>query len=226
MHLRSLLLSRDRETIAVLTWALGDLGLTTELHDSVPAARLRAETQKYDAILVDCDVPAGLEFLESTGEMLANAQTVTFAVVNNDLGIAVAMQHGANLALQKPLSLEQARSTFREAYGMILQERRTHSRYGVDIPARITGLGQSPALGTLLNIGEGGVAFECDTSFLLGTPVTLSFHLPGTTGPLELAADVVWVGTGTAGARFGAMSATLRHRLQTWLLTQGASLTP
>jgi CheY-like chemotaxis protein len=226
MQLRSLLLSRDEDTIAVLTWALEDLGVTTELHDSIPAARHRAEAQKYDAILVDCDVPAGLEFLESTGEMIANSQTVTFAVVNSDIGIATAMQHGANLAIQKPVSLEQVRSTFRAAYSMIMQERRTHTRYSVDVPAKISGLGQSSTLGTLLNISEGGLAFECDTPFLLGTPVTLSFHLPGTTEPLELAGDVIWIGNaGTAGVRFGDISATLRQRLQSWLLTQVASLT-
>jgi hypothetical protein len=158
--------------------------------------------------------------------MLANAQTVTFAVVNSDLGIPAVLQRGANLAMQKPITLDLVRSTLRAAYGMIMEERRTHTRYAVDVPATITGLGQSPAQGTLLNISEGGLAFECDTPFLMGHPVTLAFTLPGARQPVEFGGEIVWLGrSGTAGIRFGAISATLRQSLQDWLLTQVASLT-
>lgn len=226
MELRSLLLSRDEETISVLSWAFEDLGITPELHANIREARSRAETQKFDAIVVDCDVPAGLEFLESTQEMLANCQTVTFAIVNSDLGIATVLQRGANMALQKPITLDMVRSTLRAAYGMIMEERRTHTRFSVDVPAKITGLGQSPAHGVLLNISEGGLAFECDTPFLLGHPVTLAFTLPGTKEALEVGGEIVWLGkSGTAGIRLGAISATLRQSLKDWLLTQVASLT-
>jgi len=93
------------------------------------------------------------------------------------------------------------------------------------VPTKITGLG-SPAQGTLLNISEGGLAFESDTPFLLGHPVTLTFTLPGTKEPLEVGGEIVWLGkSGSAGIRFGAISATLRQRLTDWLLTQVASLT-
>jgi CheY-like chemotaxis protein len=223
MELRSLLLSQDSEMIDVLQTALGDLGIGVELYSSSSWALEDVRQHKFDAVIVDCDTAGGTEFLNSVRNSPSNSRSLTFAIVSSDIGLPVAFQMGANLALQKPISVDTARSSLRAAYGLIMQERRRYFRYPVDLPVQVCPDEETILNAIAINVSEGGMALKCERELQANSLVRLSFYLPGTNSGMELGATVVWKDPlGRAGVRFESPSVTTRHRLNEWLESQMA----
>jgi CheY-like chemotaxis protein len=223
MELRSLLLSQDEEMIDVLQRALGDLGISVEVYSSSSWAREDVRQHKFDAVIVDCDTEGGTEFLKSVQNSPSNSRSLTFAIVSSDIGLPAAFQLGANLALQKPITVDIARSSLRAAYGLIMQERRRYFRYPVDLPVQVCPDEQTILNATAINVSEGGMAIKCERELGQNSLVKLSFYLPGTQSGMELNATVVWKDPlGRAGVRFEALNVTTRHRLNEWLEAQVA----
>jgi CheY-like chemotaxis protein len=223
MELRSLLLSQDEEMIDVLQQALGDLGIAVEVYSSSSWAQDDVRQHKFDAVLVDCDTDGGTDFLKCIQTSPSNSRSLTFAIVSSDIGLPAAFQMGANLALQKPITLDVARSSLRAAYGLIMQERRRYFRYPVDLPVQISPDEQIILNATAINLSEGGMALKCERELQANSLVNLSFYLPGTNSGMELKAVVVWKDPlGRAGVRFDSPSVTTRHRLNEWLEAQVA----
>lgn len=209
--------------IDVLQQALSDLGIAVEVFSSSSLAYENERQHKFDAVIVDCDTDGGTDFLKSIQTSLTNAQSLALAVVSSDIGLPAAFQMGANLALQKPLSLDAVRSSLRTAYGLILQERRRHFRYPVDLPVQIYPDEQTIIHATAINLSEGGMALKCERELSDNSQVKLSFYLPGTKSGMELHAIVIWKDPlGRIGVRFDAPNVTTRHRLNEWLEAQVA----
>jgi DNA-binding response OmpR family regulator len=225
MEMRSLLLSQDAEMIDVLQRALGDLGIGVELYSTASWAGEDVREHKFDAVIVDCEVQGATEFLERVRKTSANSHSLTFAIVNSDTGLPAAFQMGANLALQKPITVDRARSSLRAAYGLIMQERRRYFRYPVETSVQISHEERTVIRGTVLNVSEGGMALKSDTELQLNRLVKLKYYLPGIKGELEMKGLVVWKDEmGRAGVRFEALSPTMRQQLSEWLLAQASAL--
>lgn len=223
MELRSLLLSQDEEIIEVLQHALGDLGIGVEVYSNSAWADEDVREHKFDAVIVDCDIPGGPDFLNTVRSTASNARSLTFAIVSSDIGLPAAFQMGANLALQKPITLDTARSGLRAAYGLIMQERRRYFRYPIDLPVQVHPDETTIIHATAMNISEGGMALKCERDLQMNGLVQLSFHLPGVKQEMDMRALVVWKDPlGRAGVRFDSPSVTTRHRLSEWLMAQVA----
>ena len=221
MEMRSLLLSQDPDMIDVLQRALGDLGIGVELYSTASWAGEDVRQHKFDAVIVDCEVQGATEFLDKVRKTACNSRSVTFAIVNSDTGLPAAFQMGANLALQKPITVDRARSSLRAAYGLIMQERRRFFRYPVDLPVQISPDERTVLRATAVNISEGGMALKSDSDLQLNGLVKLSYYLPGIKGEMEMRAAIVWKDPmGHVGLRFEALSVTTRQRLSEWLLAQ------
>src|SRR5258707_11975572 len=121
MELRALLLSQDTEMIEILRLALEDLGIDAEVYPTAPWAGEDIAVHRFDAVIVDFDVAAADEFLRGVRKSPSNNHSLTFAIVNREIGLPAAFALGANLALQKPITLESARNSLRAAYGLIMQ---------------------------------------------------------------------------------------------------------
>ncbi len=121
MELRSLLLSQDQPMIDVLQRALLDLGIGVEVYSTAEWAREDLSDSHFDAVIVDCDVSGAASILEMLHSSANNSRALTFAITNADSGLHNAFGLGANLALQKPITVERARSSLRAAYGLIMQ---------------------------------------------------------------------------------------------------------
>src|SRR4051794_20412279 len=120
MELRSLLLSQDDQMIEVMQKALHDLGIGAEVYSTADWAREDLQRHKFDAVIVDCDVDGSSDLLRSVRTTPSNSRSLTFAIVGGEVGIQSALGMGANLALEKPVSLDHARSSLRAAYGLIM----------------------------------------------------------------------------------------------------------
>jgi DNA-binding response OmpR family regulator len=221
MELRSLLLSQDEGIVDVMQRALLDLGIGVEVYSTADWAREDLSDSKFDAVIVDCDVSGASGLLEMVRGSSSNARALTFAIVNADEGLHTAFQLGANLALQKPISVDRARSSLRAAYGLIMQERRHYFRHPVDIAVRLWVADKPQIVANTLNISEGGMAIRCHDDLPLNGIVKLTFMLPGQRAEVEVRAALVWKDTrGHAGLKFEPMLPQTREYLNDWILEQ------
>ena len=211
--------------IDVVQRALVDLGIGVEVYSTADWAREDLTDSKFDAVIVDCDVTGGPGLLQMVRGSSSNGRALTFAIVNSDDGLHSAFELGANLALQKPLSLDRARSSLRAAYGLIMQERRRYFRHPVDIAVRVSPNERTQFVANTMNISEGGMAIRCFDDLPLNGMVKLTFLLPGQKADIETRGNVVWKDArGHAGIRFEQMSVTVRQKLNDWLAEQSTFL--
>jgi ActR/RegA family two-component response regulator len=120
MALESLLLSRDNEVIRVLQPALEKLYIGVEVCCGVRSGHEILRTEKFDAIIVDCDdLDGGLQVLEGLRKTSSNRNSVTFAILNGTTTTKQAFQMGANFVLQKPISTLNATRCFSTALNFI-----------------------------------------------------------------------------------------------------------
>jgi DNA-binding response OmpR family regulator len=224
MELRALLLSQDTEMIEILQLALEDLGIGAEVYSTAPWAGEDIADHRFDAVIVDFDVPTADQFLRGVRKSPSNNHSLTFAIVNREIGLPAAFAVGANLALQKPITLESARNSLRAAYGLIMQERRRYFRYAFETLVMISPDEHTSIVGTSINVSEGGMALKSDRELQLNGVVKLAFSLPGVKGEIDARALVVWKDPmGHAGIRFEKLSSTNREKLSEWLLTQATA---
>ncbi|HWR17390.1 MAG TPA: PilZ domain-containing protein [Terriglobales bacterium] len=218
MDVRSLLLTEDQDLTEVFQQALQDLGIGVELYSSASWASEDIRDHKFDALIVDCDVQGAPDFLESIRKSPSNVRSLTFAIVSSDMGLPAAFDRGANLALQKPITLESARSSLRAAYGLIMQERRRYFRCPLDTTVEISPDETTLIRATAMNISEGGMALKSERELQINGLVKARFSLPGVQPEFDLRAIVVWKDAmGRAGLRFESVSTSNREKLCEWL---------
>jgi CheY-like chemotaxis protein len=222
MALESLLLSRDPEVIRVLQPALEKLSIDVEVCRGVSSGQEILRTEKFDAIIVDCDdLKGALTVLEGLRLSASNKNSVTFAILNGSTTTQRAFQMGANFVLQKPISALNARRCFSAAVNFMIRERRRYFRHPVEMPATLSfGEGQRLKV-TLTNLSEGGMAVFFRGPVPKGGVSTVAFKLPGAATPLEPKVQVAWMDeAGRAGLRFIDVSTDARAQLDGWLAEQ------
>jgi CheY-like chemotaxis protein len=222
MALESLLLSRDPDVIRVLQPALEKLSIDVEVCRGVSSGQEILRTEKFDAIIVDCDdLKGALSVLEGLRISASNKNSVTFAILNGSTTTQQAFQMGANFVLQKPITALNARRCFSAAVNFMMRERRRYFRHPVEIPATLSfGEGQRLKV-TLTNLSEGGMAIFFRGPVPKGGVSTVAFKLPGAATPLEPKVQVAWMDeAGHAGLRFIDVSNEARTQLDGWLAEQ------
>ncbi|MGA9798314.1 MAG: PilZ domain-containing protein [Terriglobales bacterium] len=228
MPLESLLLSRDPEVIRVLQPALEKLSIDVEVCRGVSSGQEILRTEKFDAIIVDCDdLKGALSVFEGLRKSASNKNSVTFALLNGITTTQQAFQMGANFVLQKPISALNAKRCLSAAINFMISERRRYFRHPVEMPATISfGEGQK-VKATLTNISEGGMAVFFRASLPKGAVSTVCFKLPGTATPLEPKVQIAWMDdSGRAGLRFVDMDKASRSQLDAWLAEQSGKIDP
>jgi CheY-like chemotaxis protein len=221
MQLESLLLSRDPEVIRLLQPALEKLSIDVEICRGVSSGQEILRTEKFDAVIVDCDdLKGGLDVLASLRKSASNKNSVTFAILNGSTTTQQAFQMGANFVLQKPISALNASRCFHAAVNFMIREQRRYFRHPVEIPATF-GSGEGQKLkATITNISEGGMAIFFRGKYPLGS-VSANFKLPGDATALEPKVQVAWTDdSGRAGLRFVDLPKSFRERLDHWLTEQ------
>ncbi len=138
MPLQSLLLSRDDDVIRVLRRVLNDMEIEVEVCTGSDRASEELARHKYDAVIIDCDdVHGAVDVLRSLRKTRSNKTSTAFALVNGITTLRGAFELGANLALEKPITADRAKHSFRAVHGMMLQERRRYYRHDVDIAVTV-----------------------------------------------------------------------------------------
>ena len=222
MQLESLLLSRDPEVIRVVQPALEKLSIDVEVCRGVNSGEEILRTERFDAIIVDCDdLKGALGVLEGLRNSVSNKNSATFAIVNGTTTTQHAFKMGANFVLQKPISALNARRCFSAAVNFMMRERRRYFRHPVEMPATLSfGEGQKMKV-TVTNLSEGGMAIFFRGPLPKGGVSNVSFNLPGAASALEPTVQVAWLDeSGHAGLRFTVVPKESRAQLDAWLAEQ------
>ncbi len=219
MTLESLLLSQDEELVRVLQPTLEQMSIDVELcHEARTGADILI-TDKFDAVIVDCDdLSGGLAVLQGLRNTPSNKNSVAFAILNGKRTTTQeAFGMGANFVLQKPISSLNASRCFHAALNFMLKERRRYFRQPVKMQVKLTIDGKS-TVATSTNISEGGIALMLHEALPKGAAPMLKFSLPHTDIHMEVEAEVAWADVkGLAGLRFLHVPKSSQQELEYWL---------
>ncbi|MGD0513154.1 MAG: PilZ domain-containing protein [Terriglobales bacterium] len=216
---KALVVSEDAVITKQLSDAMEELALSVEVCGKIADALDRVNHTKLEVAVIDLSLGnQAILFLERVRASASNRTAITFAVTNNSAQTAAALKGGSAFTLQKPLTIEAIRHTFKAAYGLIVRERRRYFRYPISVPAAGTRKGESEIFGKTINISEKGMALSTSTPLAPGTELKIQFTLPDPR--LDLTADckVCWNNDkGQAGLLFVFIASNLASDLQSWL---------
>jgi len=219
MTLDSLILSKDPDLVRVIRPTLEKLSIDVEICHEARAGADILITDKFDAVIVDCDdLSGGLAVLQGLRSTPSNKNSVAFAVLN---GKRTTMQDafgmGANFVLQKPISALNASRCFHAALNFMIKERRRYFRQPVKMLVKVVYEGKT-LNATSTNISEGGIALQLREAPPKGAAPHLKFSLPDANIHMEVEAEVAWVDVkGLAGFRFHNVPKSSQEQLEQWL---------
>ena len=219
MTLESLLLSRDAELVRVLRPTLEKMSIDVEICQEARAGSDMLVSDKFDAVIVDCDdLTGGLALLQGLRNTPSNRTSVAFAILNGKRTTTQeAFGMGANFVLQKPISGLNASRCFHAALNFMLKERRRYFREPVKMSVQVVQEGKT-LVATSTNISEGGIALMLKEALPKGAAPLLKFSLPDSNLHLEVESEVAWSNMkGLAGFRFHNVPKNSQERLEQWL---------
>src|ERR1700674_2910431 len=120
MGYQALLFCPDEKLARVVSQVFSELDFTVEpVHEPFAAVK-KLMSQRYDAIVVDCENEQNASLLfKSARNSSSNQSSLAIALVEGQAGVAKAYRIGANLVLTKPINVEQAKGTLRVARGLL-----------------------------------------------------------------------------------------------------------
>jgi CheY-like chemotaxis protein len=219
MTLDSLLLSRDTNLVRVIRPTLEHLSIDVEICQEARAATEILVSEKFDAVIVDCDdLAGGLEVLQGLRATPSNKNSVTFAILNGKRTTTQeAFGLGANFVLQKPISILNASRCFNAALNFMVKERRRYFRQPLTMAVTLI-LDDKEVTATSTNISEGGIALMLREALPKGARPHLKFVLPEINLSMDVEAEVTWADIkGRVGCRFHNIPEGSQKLLEQWL---------
>jgi CheY-like chemotaxis protein len=211
-----LLVSRDSAEIGLITDAMRKFGISVT-HSVETEALDLVKRQKFEAAIVDFNVPLAAMILEQLRGAPSNKTAVTFAIVNGKSG-ASSLKVRASFVLHRPLSPSLMYRTLQAAYGMILQERRRYFRCPIIVPVTLQQRSETQKVSAhSVNISQNGLALSTPVPLSSGIAVAVQFKLPQLASAIAADAAVRWYRDGQAGLLFLSLDSTLRTELSEWL---------
>jgi ActR/RegA family two-component response regulator len=217
---QGLLLSRDDAVIRMFRRLYQELEMDLEVCTGAQQAASELEEHRYHAVIIDCDdVHCGADVLANIRSSKANKRATTFAILNGVTTMSDAFKMGANLTLQKPISLEHIRKSLLTLKGMMEQEDRRYFRVAVDFPVSLTLDEKQDFQGMATNLSDGGMALHLKHPLPAHRVAEVRFALPGSTNRLTVKVTVAWADAkGSLGVRFDYMPPGARQELGAWLV--------
>ena len=145
-----------------------EVGIEAQASDDKPGVPEQLSASKYEAVLLDFDtVSEAAPILTAVRQSRSNEKAVVFVIATDASRGQAALEHGANVVLERPLERKQIRRAVYAAYDLIIRERRRYFRCAVDLPV-------------LLIHSSSGADFRCrsmnisSSGMALGTPSVLN----------------------------------------------------
>jgi DNA-binding NarL/FixJ family response regulator len=211
---------------AELARIFGDVGFEVTACDSVAPAVRKLREADLKVVCIDCDLEGGVQFLTELGRHSSNRKLVAIAVCGQAFSIEEALDKGANLVLQKPVSLQTARRIVHAARSLAAGEQRFQFRLPVEIPFTAKLEGDMSAIeANIFNLAESGMGITCPRRLPVERKMSGSFVLPETDSRIQVSGVVEWSDVdGRAGVRFVGIPYAAQNTMVTWLRRQFALL--
>jgi DNA-binding NarL/FixJ family response regulator len=224
MGSRALLISGDTTTLSVVGQVLAEFEVSVEECRDVAVASRKATSNRFDVVVIDTpELPAAHEFLQNLRRSPSSANALGICIVELHTNVRNVFAAGANLVLYRPVVAERARSSIRAASHLIRREKRRFPRAAVHAEANISYSAVESAPATLVDLGEEGLAIQCDRQLPNKTKVYFRFTLPGQMKWIQLSGETVWQdSTGRAGIKFVDVPQTARRLLKDWLSSRAS----
>lgn len=120
MPTRAFLLSADQKALDAITQTLSELEVSFEIAPDLAAGLKQIGTQHFELILADCDDgQSATQVFAAAKSSALNQGSMAIAIADGKAGVVNAFRVGASLVLSKPVSMEQARGTLRNALAVL-----------------------------------------------------------------------------------------------------------
>jgi CheY-like chemotaxis protein len=214
-----LLVSRDLETVSVLTRSMPLAAMEVEVCSEVRSATRRLCHSKFEGVVVDLKAETqAAELLGSVHGMTSHRSTVVIAIVDSNDDTLNAFRAGANFILERPFLPGVLTSTLKASYSLMLQERRRYFRCSVTIAVSLTSASGAMQVASTINISENGMALSVGAPLAVGERFQLGLDFSGTGESARMTADVCWADDkDRVGVEFVEIPSVVRERLRTWL---------
>jgi CheY-like chemotaxis protein len=225
MKLKALLMCRSQQSVLLLGRALDELGITQERCESAQEAIELLAKGSYSALVLDFDLPGGIQVAKLARLAPVHSRPVVFAMIGASTDIASTYQAGANFVLYKPLALDQIARSLRAARGFMGEDRRRSTRRKVETVVYLL-FGKSMAIPALmLDLNENGLSVQAADPLPASGHVPVHFLLPGSHSAIQATAEVIWADdSGRAGMFFSQVSTAAQRRIRNWRSRRGKRL--
>jgi len=223
--LRSLLLSRDDNTVRIVRRGFKDLEVTLEHFAESNAALLHLTKNRYDAIVVDDQIEEAHIVVEQLIALPACNKSVRIVLAEPVATMHAVFKTGTQVILYKPLSTERVRQGLRAVRNLMGRDRRRgDTRVSTMLQARVSPryARNSGKQVLVADLSESGAAIHSESGDLpVSGILNLEFALPDAPDLIHATAELVWQDNeGSAGVRFLDMASYARKRLTQWLKEQ------
>lgn len=209
-----LLISRPDDDARVLRQTLESLQVEVETCAEATTARDLLQQRRFEAILVDTNLPGADDLLSRVRE-LNSARNLILVALGSP---AESARFGINFVLEKPLLPSKVTRTLRVVHTLMAAERQQYYRHPVSSAVVLQLNGEAECEGTATDLSEGGLAVRCAHTLQTGATGSIRLQLPETHTILAAHVQIAWAdGEGRAGLRFLEMSRTARSALGRWL---------
>src|ERR1051326_2004524 len=134
MLVNALLVSSDSALLGVLRRSAEELGIRPQDCASVTNAAAILSSRRFEGIIIDADDMTGAgDFIEALRKTPSNRSSIIVAVVNGRTTPCEAFRKGANLVLEKPVTVEKLGRSLRAAHSIMTRERRRALRIRIDM---------------------------------------------------------------------------------------------
>jgi DNA-binding NarL/FixJ family response regulator len=226
MVLRSLLFCQHQATADLVSRAFRDLSLEVEHCRDADGALLKLRNQRYDAIVVDDADPDGaVSILESARSIAFCKNSLAIVLAQSQTTLSTAFSTGTHLVIYKPLSADRLRNSLRALRNLIgRRHQREFPRVDVEFAGRLHLPDKNEIDISILDVGQGGLAFSSKTTLTTSGTLGLEFVLPDRTSVITASGEIVWRDAhGRIGVQFTKMEPECRKTLDEWLASHLAA---
>src|SRR4051812_13621084 len=220
MALTSLVVCADAKAVQVLSRILREMGIRAEHCGDPQQAIGRLQTERFDALLVDCGNETGAKQLVAAAKSSAiNKTSLVIAIADLTNNVREIFAEGVSFVLYKPLSNDRVSNSLRAARSLLPNERRKKPRVPVFGPVSIAYGTSENVPANLVDLSEEGVAIRAERTLAPSCKVYFEFKLPDkASSTVRLAGEVMWTDfTGRIGLSFAKVPQASRQLLDGWL---------